>query len=253
MSNYSLQQAQTDIANTRYILAALQNSVQNSLSGFAPVASPTFTGTVTFPDGSTWSVSGLTLNAPLPLAQGGTGYVAASNAALLSHIGGAPLASPTFTGTVTMPDGTTWTTSGIVSPTITGTLTAPDGSTWNSSGLTIAAGKFITLGSFAGITGDTGWSAISGYAVHKWRQLPDGNIQFSGASQHTSITATLAINSSNPLPAGVRPSSIKKLAAGNSPLSELNVEYHTDGILYALANGSSPGTKAIIQATVDLT
>jgi hypothetical protein len=87
----------------------------------------------------------------------------------------------------------------------------------------------------------------------KWRQLTDGNLQFSGAAQHTSITASLAINSSNPLPAGVRPSTIKKLSSGNSPLSELNVELGTGGVLTALANGSAPGTKAIVNAVVDLT
>jgi hypothetical protein len=87
----------------------------------------------------------------------------------------------------------------------------------------------------------------------KYRLLPDGNLQVSGAAQHTSITASLAINSSNPIPAGVRPGTIKKLAAGNSPLAELNVELNTSGVLTALANGSAPGTKAIVNCVVDLT
>jgi hypothetical protein len=99
MGNYSLDQAQRDIANTRFLIQALANA-----GAFTNLSA---TGTVTFPDGSTWTVSGVSLAAPLPLAQGGTGFVAASNAALLTHIGAAPLASPTFTGTVTFPDGST--------------------------------------------------------------------------------------------------------------------------------------------------
>lgn len=254
MSNYSLQQAQNDIANTRYLLAALQNVSTPShsptftgtvtfpdgstwgVSGLTlagSIASPTFTGTVTLPDGSTWTSGGPSLHVPLALLQGGTGQAAASNSALLSALGAAPLASPTFTGTVTF----------------------PDGSTFNSSGLTIASLKSITYstGAFTNITGDSGWSAISGYAALKWRILPDGNVQFAGATQHTSITASLAINSSNPIPAAVRPSTIKKLSSGNVPLSELNCELGTGGVLTALANGSAAGTKVIIDTVVNLT
>jgi hypothetical protein len=106
MANYSLDQAQRDIANTRYLIQALANSGQFTNVSIA--------NKVTFPDGSTWTVSGPSLVVPLPLAQGGTGVAAGSNAALVSAIGAqpagsyAPTASPTFTGTITMPDGSTW-------------------------------------------------------------------------------------------------------------------------------------------------
>lgn len=83
-------------------------------STYAPIASPTFTGTVTIPGGasiagyatsgvnsSITSITGLTT--PLSQAQGGTG--AASASAALTALGAAPLANPTFTGTVTIPGG----------------------------------------------------------------------------------------------------------------------------------------------------
>jgi hypothetical protein len=102
------------------------------------------------------------------------------------------------------------------------------------------------------VTGDTGWSAVSGYSGIQYRLKGDGNVQFTGAAQHASITATLAINSSNPLAAAYRPATIKILSSGNSPLSRLMIEYRTDGILYALANAASPGTIAEIDKAVPL-
>ena len=45
-------------------------------------------------------------SSPLPLNQGGTGLSSASNAALLSSLAAAPLASPALTGTPTAPTGT---------------------------------------------------------------------------------------------------------------------------------------------------
>jgi hypothetical protein len=119
----------------------------------------------------------------------------------------------------------------------------------------MASGKIISngAGSFTNVVGDTGWSAVTGYAVHHYRILPDGNLQVSGATQHVSITASLAINSSNPIAVAARPSTIKKISSGNAPLSELNVELGTNGVFTALANSSAAGTKAIMNAIVDLT
>ena len=102
------------------------------------------------------------------------------------------------------------------------------------------------------VTGDAGWSAVSGYSGIQYRLKADGNVQFTGAAQHTSLTSTLAINSSHPLDTAYRPATIKTLDSGNSPLSRLMVEYRTDGILYALANASSPATIAEIDKAVPL-
>jgi hypothetical protein len=74
-------------------------------STYAPLASPTFTGTVTIPGGASIS-----------------GYLTTSSAASTY----APIASPTFTGTVTIPGGAS--ISGfapLASPALTGTPTAP--------------------------------------------------------------------------------------------------------------------------------
>lgn len=66
-------------------------------SALAPLASPTFTGTVTVPDGSftTAKVTGL------DTALAAKADAAATTAALATK---APTASPTFTGTITVPD-----------------------------------------------------------------------------------------------------------------------------------------------------
>ena len=102
------------------------------------------------------------------------------------------------------------------------------------------------------VTGDSGWTAVSGYSGIQYRLKADGNVQFTGAAQHTSLTTTTAINSSNPLATAYRPATIKILSSGNSPLSRLMVEYRTDGILYALANASSPATIAEVDKAVPL-
>ena len=102
------------------------------------------------------------------------------------------------------------------------------------------------------ITKDSGWSNVSGYSALQYRLLPDGNVQVTGGAQHTSLSSTLAINSSNPLPSQYIPASSKTLSMGNSPLSNLQVEVRTDGVLYALANASATGTKAVVDATYPL-
>ena len=107
-----------------------QTDLQNALDAKAPLASPTFTGTVTIPAGA--SISGyLTTSTAASTYQtqaGMTSYLTTSTAASTY----APLASPTFTGTVTIPAGasisgylTTSTASStyapLASPTLTGT------------------------------------------------------------------------------------------------------------------------------------
>jgi len=80
-----------------------QTDLQNALDAKAPLASPTFTGTVTIPAGA--SISGyLTTSTAASTYQtqsGMTSYLTTSTAASTY----APLASPTFTGTVTIPAG----------------------------------------------------------------------------------------------------------------------------------------------------
>jgi hypothetical protein len=72
---------------------ANQTDLNTALGLKAPLASPTFTGTVTIPSGA--SISGY-----LTTASAASTYATISNLDLK-----APLASPTFTGTVTIPSG----------------------------------------------------------------------------------------------------------------------------------------------------
>jgi hypothetical protein len=66
----------------------------------------------------------LTLTTALPVAQGGTGSPTASGA--LTALGAAPVASPTFTGTVTIPSGASIAGfAPLASPALTGVPTAP--------------------------------------------------------------------------------------------------------------------------------
>lgn len=73
------------------------------ITGAAPLASPTFTGTVTLPAGQV--VNGVTLsaiNSAATYLDGAGAYVSPSVGQIT---GAAPSASPTFTGTVTLPAG----------------------------------------------------------------------------------------------------------------------------------------------------
>lgn len=91
-------------------------------STYAPLASPTFTGTVTIPAGASIS-----------------GYLTTSTASSTY----APIASPTFTGTVTIPAGAS--ISGfapLASPTFTGTPAAPTASA-NTNTTQVATTAFV--------------------------------------------------------------------------------------------------------------
>ena len=109
-------------------------STAANLTGYAPLASPTFTGTVTIPAGA--SISGF-----------------------------APLASPTFTGTVTIPAGAS--ISGFAplsSPSLAGTPTAPTATVGtNTTQIATTAFVLANAGSSGGCTVNTyGSSTTSG-------------------------------------------------------------------------------------------
>lgn len=98
--------------------------LSTAASTYAPLASPTFTGTVTIPAGA--SISGYltssTAASTYQTISGMSSYLTTSTAASTY----APIASPTFTGTVTIPAGAS--ISGfatLANPTFTGTPAAP--------------------------------------------------------------------------------------------------------------------------------
>jgi hypothetical protein len=101
---------------------ARQDHVHGTDTTRAPLASPTFTGTVTIPSGAsisgyltttagnaayyplTGNPSGFLTSAPVTSVAGRTGAI---TLAVADVSGAAPLASPTFTGTPSLPTGTT--------------------------------------------------------------------------------------------------------------------------------------------------
>lgn len=98
--------------------------LSTAASTYAPLASPTFTGTVTIPAGA--SISGYllssTASSTYQTISGMSSYLTTATAATTY----APLASPTFTGTVTIPAGASISGYALLSsPTFTGTPAAP--------------------------------------------------------------------------------------------------------------------------------
>ena len=162
-----------------------QTDLDTALGLKAPLASPTFTGTVTIPSGA--SISGyLTTSSASSTYQtlsGMTSYLTTSTAASTY----APIASPTFTGTVTIPSGalisgylTTATASTtyapLASPALTGTPTAPTATSTDES-TQIATTAFVhsalegatvsaTTSVLATVRNETGSTLTAGTVVY---------------------------------------------------------------------------------------
>lgn len=117
--------------------------------------------------------------------------------------------------------------------------TNPDGSpeTWNP----------ITLDTSAG------WSTNAHYHAPQYRLLPDGNVQFSGLVSRAPFTDTIPLNPAHPLPNAYRPSKIKAVCQGSPLGSRARVEFHSDGILYAVGTRLFTVTTAEIEGTVSST
>jgi len=103
----------SNVDNTADSAKPVSTAAQSALDLKAPLASPTFTGTVTLPVGTVTSgmiADGAIMNADInAAAEIATSKIAGLDTALGLK---APLASPTFTGTVTLPAGTV--TSGMI-------------------------------------------------------------------------------------------------------------------------------------------
>ena len=116
-------------------------TTSTAASTYAPLASPTFTGTVTIPSGA--SISGYlttaTAASTYQTQAGMSSYLTTSTASSTY----APIASPTFTGTVTIPSGAS--ISGfapLASPTFTGVPAAPTASA-NTNTTQVATTAFV--------------------------------------------------------------------------------------------------------------
>ncbi len=152
------------VAELNYV-DGVTSAIQTQIDAKAPLASPTFTGTVTIPTGAS-------ITAPTGLVKGDVGLGNVDNTSDTNKPVStaqqtaldlkAPLASPTFTGTVTLPDNTvalgTKTTGDYVA-TITGgtgvtstAATTGEGTTHSLSiGQAVATTDNVT---FAGVTAD---------------------------------------------------------------------------------------------------
>ena len=135
------------------------NQGRLSTTGLAPIANPTFTGTVTIPSGA--SISGFAkINNPTF-----TGTVTIPTGANIA--GYAPLASPTFTGTVTIPSGASIAGyAPIASPTFTGTVTIPAGASISGFAKLGATQTFTAAqrGSVTTLTDNAGGSVTPNFA-----------------------------------------------------------------------------------------
>jgi hypothetical protein len=96
------------------------------------------------------------------------------------------------------------------------------------------------------VVGDSGWTALSGYGPLRYRFTSSGEVQFSGATQHTNVNATTAVNSGNPLPFAYIPVSNKILSEGNNPVARFMCEFRTDGVVYAVSNSNTPTATQIV-------
>jgi hypothetical protein len=108
---------------------------------------------------------------PLPIANGGTGQTSAG--AALTALGGAPLASPTFTGTVTTP-----------------ALTVSSGGVGVTGGLTMATGA-ITPVSTVGITGTPTNNNASAGAIGEYITNSTAGTSLSTATTANATSASL--------------------------------------------------------------
>lgn len=103
------------------------------------------------------------------------------------------------------------------------------------------------------VTMDSGWSTLTGYHAPSYWELPDGNVQFAGLAQRSgAFTTTIALNSSNPLPADYRPANIKPLCLGSQQGNRCRVELHSDGIIYVLGTTLYPTQYGEIDSVVSL-
>lgn len=126
----------------------------NTVPGMVGTGAQTWAGVKTFSSQPIFS----SLTASLPvLTDGSKGLVSVSYATLLSSLGAAPTASPTFTGTVTLPSGTA-----LVSPALSGTTTGFDIGISANGG----DGRTIKVGSATIRTGDGNTNQLGVYLAN---------------------------------------------------------------------------------------
>lgn len=151
-------------------LSGVSSAIQTQMNLKAPLASPTFTTSARFSYATATTVPYLDASKDMissAVTPTELGYLSGVSSAIQTQINAkVSAASPTFSGTVTMPSGTVtssaWDTgtstftsnsvaftakANLASPTFSGTVTMPDGSAWTSSSLNVPDLKPITFAS----------------------------------------------------------------------------------------------------------
>lgn len=187
--------------------------IVNLTNGVPPPGStltnPIFLGTVTFPDGSTWTNSNITIAGNTTLTGPDGGKWTSTGITL-------PATSEFTGGSFDLTSGGSWSSTGLTvnnititgslpstfnnitvtgnttlntitvngSSTFNGTITGPDGGTWTTTGITLPSGSELTGGSFDLTSGGT-WNSSG---------LTTNNLTVSGNTTLNSLTATGIIN-----------------------------------------------------------
>jgi hypothetical protein len=160
-----------DVSNTEFgYLNGVTSAIQTQLDSKAPTSSPTFTGTVSVAgqQGST-SITGFGVTAEQLEATGGITFLGNNLYDLLAAK--APLASPTFTGNVTLPSGTV--TSGMI---LDGTIVNGDISASAAIDKTKISGTAIT----AADTGTVTNTMLAGSIANN--KLANSSVTINGSS-----------------------------------------------------------------------
>ena len=183
------------------------SAIQTQIDAKAPIASPTFTGTVTIPTGAS-------ITAPTGLVKGDVGLgnidntsdanKPVSTATQTALDLKAPLASPTFTGTVTLPDNTVAlgakTTGDYVSSLVAGTGVTLTNNSGETATPTVAIGQAVGTGdsvTFVGVTAALTGNASTATTLQTARNIAgqsfNGSANISIAPENlTGVTSSAA-------------------------------------------------------------
>ena len=185
--SYTLTNGQTADANQ--VMANFNTLLTCNNTLLAPIASPTFTGTVTLPDGSSWSGAGLVLAAPIasPVFSGTiTGTYTIGGSVTISS----PIFSGTATGTYVLAGTPTIDTPTIMAATITGNTTLPDGGSMAAGGTVLGSATGGAQG--AGTLNATGLY-VNGGAVGVVQSQIAGLLPSSITGTNTTASMTISV------------------------------------------------------------
>jgi hypothetical protein len=118
---------------------------------------------------------------------------------------------------------------------VTGQLTATGGTSANPTLITTDTWNMMTL--------DAGWTTgVISRPAPRYRLLPDGNLQLSGAASAVAGSGGKTLNNGNPLPAPYRPLQPCDFYSSDSVGSRMHISIATNGVLSANFPAGASGT-----------